>query len=34
MEDAAKGLGGGEAMSQEMTTEDYINEILKKYEGN
>ena len=33
-EDAAKGLGGGESMSQEMTTEDFINEILKKYEGN
>lgn len=33
-EDAAKGLGGGESMSQEMTTEDFINEILKRYEGN
>lgn len=33
-EDAAKGLGGGESMSQEMTTEDFIDEILKRYEGN
>ena len=33
-EDTAKALGGGEVMSQEMSTEDWIKEILAKYEGN